>query len=171
MIHKAIKGFEDYLVTDTGRVYSLKSQKYLKQIYNRDAYLLVHLLKDGKAYTKTVHRLVAQAFIENIENLVEVDHINRVRDDNRVENLRWANRKSQMKNLDRTNNIKSIKKNRGKTIVEVINDEVSIGFRTINEVPNITPISISNHTRKGETEFIVKQKNGNIRHFIVPKQK
>ncbi len=140
----------------------------MKEIYNRDGYLLVHLLKDGKACTKSVHRLVAQAFIENIENLVEVDHINRVRDDNRVENLRWANRKNQMKNLDRTNNIKSVKKNRGKAIVEVINDEVSIGFRTINEVPNITPISISNHTRKGETDFTIKQRNGNVRHFKLP---
>lgn len=47
-----------------------------------------------------VHRLVAQAFIENPDNKSEVDHINRVKEDNRVENLRWATRNEQLENRD-----------------------------------------------------------------------
>lgn len=50
----------------------------------------------GKNYQ--VHRLVAETFIPNPENKPTVDHINRVRDDNRVKNLRWATRKEQVEN-------------------------------------------------------------------------
>ena len=46
-----------------------------------------------------VHRLVAEAFLENPLNLPEVDHINHNRGDNRLENLRWVTRKENMNNL------------------------------------------------------------------------
>lgn len=50
----------------------------------------------GKPYR--VHRLVAETFIQNPENKPTVDHINRNRYDNRVENLRWATQKEQVDN-------------------------------------------------------------------------
>ena len=50
----------------------------------------------GKVYH--VHRLVAETFIQNPENKPTVDHINRNRFDNRVENLRWATQKEQIDN-------------------------------------------------------------------------
>lgn len=50
----------------------------------------------GKAHL--VHRLVAETFITNTEDKPTVDHINRVRDDNRVENLRWATHREQRDN-------------------------------------------------------------------------
>ena len=47
-----------------------------------------------------IHRLMALAFIPNPENKQEVDHINRIRHDNRVENLRWATRSENQSNIN-----------------------------------------------------------------------
>lgn len=54
---------------------------------------------NGKAYR--VHRLVAETFIPNPDNLPQVDHINRNRYDNRIENLRWVTAKENMRNQQR----------------------------------------------------------------------
>ena len=101
---KLIKNYEGlYEVSNLGRIRSLdklvkgrkgteyiKKGKILKQIKHVNGYMKIGLTKDGKRKTFLVHRLVAEAFISNPENKPYIDHINTIKDDNRVENLRWA---------------------------------------------------------------------------------
>lgn len=64
--------------------------KILKQGYNHKGYPIVYLSKDGKQKTITVHRLVAQAFIDNPLKLPQVNHIDGNKTNNQVDNLEWC---------------------------------------------------------------------------------
>ena len=70
--------------------------KEIKPHKNTDGYMQVHLCKNGKTKTFLVHRLLATAFIPNPENKPCIDHLNGIRDDNRLENLRWVTHKENM---------------------------------------------------------------------------
>lgn len=100
-----IKGFEGmYAVSNIGRVKALertitnggkvqkRKEKILKPNYSQ-RYLCVILCKEGRTYPKLVHRLVAEAFIPNIENKPIVDHKDTNYRNNAVENLRWVTQK------------------------------------------------------------------------------
>ena len=85
-----INGFENYLIFEDGRVINSLTGKEIKPWKSNKGYLNIKLCKNGKATKFLVSRLVALAYIPNPENKPEVDHINRIRNDNRVDNLRWS---------------------------------------------------------------------------------
>ena len=93
---RPIDGFEGYKVSNFGNVMG-KKNTILKPYCNTDLYHQLTLYKDKK-YTKTIHRLVALAFIPNPDNLPTVDHIDRNKSNNNVNNLRWADRQTQINN-------------------------------------------------------------------------
>lgn len=102
---KDVVGYEGlYEVSSYGRVKSLNYKgckgkvRILKQTFDGNGYLIVGLKKDGKMKTNLIHRLVAQTFIENKENKPCVDHINTIKADNRVENLRFVTHKENNNN-------------------------------------------------------------------------
>ena len=106
MIWKVVDDFEDYQVSDTGLVKSMKKKnpnKILSPGVNGAGYYQVILCKDGKMYNKRVHILVAQAFISNIDNKRTIDHIDRNKLNNNLSNLQYA---TDIENcLNRTNNV------------------------------------------------------------------
>ena len=106
-IWKDIKGYEGlYQVSNLGRIKSLskfvnnnpKSSKFgyytkeriLKTSKSNNGYLIVHLFKNSKQYTIYIHRLVAITFIPNSNNLLQVDHIDGNKQNNRIDNLEWV---------------------------------------------------------------------------------
>ena len=85
-----VEGYENYVVFEDGVVINVLTGRQMKTYVNRGGYLRLDLNKSSKKGKFLVSRLVAIAYIENPENKPQVDHINRVRTDNRVENLTWA---------------------------------------------------------------------------------
>lgn len=90
-----IKGYEGlYEISDKGRVKSLysryKGKSFLKQCAGSRGYLLVTLCRDGRQKTVNVHRLVAEAFLPNPNNLQCVNHKDENRQNNEVSNLEWC---------------------------------------------------------------------------------
>ena len=80
-----------YKISNFGRVYSVKRNKFLKPCKeNNKGYLVVILCKDDKPKKYKIHRLVAQAFIPNPSNLPQINHKDENKANNRVENLEWC---------------------------------------------------------------------------------
>lgn len=79
----------EYQVSSLGRVRN-SNTKHILSTFAVDGYRLLSVKKNGKRMKQRVHRLVAEAFLENPEGKEYVDHINGIVDDNRVENLRWV---------------------------------------------------------------------------------
>jgi hypothetical protein len=86
---KQITDYPNYSVTEDGRVINNKTNRELKPILGRNGYYQVSLCNSGKIKNVSIHRLVASAFLNNDENKREVNHINGIKTDNRVQNLEW----------------------------------------------------------------------------------
>lgn len=104
-IWKETKCSKSYQVSNLGMVKNIKTGRILKQQIDTKGYLKVNLFTNKKPITVRVHRLVADCFLINIENKKEVNHINKNKQDNRVENLEWVHRNE---NIFHKNNFFSI---------------------------------------------------------------
>lgn len=83
--------YKDYYVTDDGRIWSVKSNMFLSPIINNTGYERVNIyLGNNKYTTQLIHRLVAEAFIPNPDNLPQVNHKDENKLNNNVSNLEWC---------------------------------------------------------------------------------
>ena len=146
-IHKTFKGkrlYEEiwkpiekgqktrYEISNKGRVKSFNYKNtgtigILNPAKDRRGYCFIALYFDNKPKIFRVHRLVAETFIPNPNNKPCVDHINRVRTDNRVQNLRWVTCKENMNNELTKEHLSNI--NKGKKHSE----ETKSKLRKINQ--------------------------------------
>ena len=102
-IWRDIQGYEGYYqVSNRGRVKSLEridnnnhkvKEKILKMVSDKDGYLIINLYKNGKHKTCRIHRLVANAFLENPNNYPQINHLDENPKNNHVNNLNWCTAK------------------------------------------------------------------------------
>lgn len=109
-MYKAIKGYEGfYEINELGQVRSVdrivkvkdgsvrkRQGKELKLQIDKGGYLVITLSKNGVYKTCKVHRLVAESFLPNPDDLPEIHHKNNDRKDNRVQNLMWISKAEQI---------------------------------------------------------------------------
>lgn len=103
-------GYEMYYVSRSGDIistnYLAKGRiRYIKTANHRGYRSVCLYTKDGHKKTNLVHRLVAKSFIHNDKNYNEVNHINEVKDDNRVDNLEWCDRNYNVNYGSRTSRV------------------------------------------------------------------
>lgn len=125
-IWKPVSGYEGfYEVSDCGRVRSVERtvrssrgnatkrspSKILKQVLLKSGYLTVELCKYGIRKKKLVHRLVAESFLDNPNNLPQVNHKDENKSNNVIDNLEWCS-------LVYNNNYGTINERRGKSIAK-----------------------------------------------------
>ena len=91
-VWRPVVGYEElYEVSNLGRVRSYYNKgRILKPNLNHFGYLYVNLYKNKLCKHMYVHRLVAEAFLPNLDNLPQVNHLNECKTDNRVCNLEWC---------------------------------------------------------------------------------
>lgn len=140
-IFREIDGFPDYEVSNLGRVRSFKGRypRILKPRKNRCGYLCVNLYTDRKRVMKTIHRLVAEAFVPNPENKPEVNHIDEDKKNNVAENLEWVTRRE---NINHGTGIRRSIEARSKAVIQYTTKGVFIGeYPSIKEAERVTGIA------------------------------
>lgn len=131
-IWKSIRGYKGYyLISNFGRIYSIKSDTIIKNILRRTGYEEVGLSKNGKRKKYRVHRLVARTFIGPIRKGYVVNHIDENKANNRVDNLEIVTQKENLRHGTVQRRI-SDKLSKALILTKISNNESSI-YRNASE--------------------------------------
>lgn len=134
-IWKPIEGYEGkYMISNFGRVKSLKNscgnyrEKILKPLKSKKVYLQVNLSLNGKVQMFKIHRLVAEAFLPNPDDLEQVNHKDENKLNNCVENLEWCDNRYNVR-YTQAKKVGCYKNNKLIKIYNAISDTELDGFK------------------------------------------
>lgn len=139
-----IPGYEGlYQASNLGRIRSIyRYKKILTPYIDKNGYLRVRLYKNKVGIYKGIHKWVAETFISNPNNFIEINHKNEIKTDNRVENLEWCDN---LYNIHYGTGIERGTTKRSKKVkqYDLYNNTIK-SYKSLSEASRINNISIAN---------------------------
>ena len=133
-----IEGFDNYEVSNLGRVRNIKSGRVLKPRLDKDGYLVHGLYQNNKQNQLLLHRIIATAFIDNHEEKPCVNHIDENKLNNDLSNLEWC---TVRENLVHGTRMKRIAEKNFKKVIQLdLNDNVLNEFESIKQAGQETGV-------------------------------
>lgn len=140
-VSKTIKGFSKYEVTKFGTVFSNKRNKWLKNIKMKNGYYYVSMVSDKKKSKMVrIHKIVAEAFLDNPENKPQINHIDANKFNNNLINLEYC---TQLENYEHAVML-GLAKGRIKVIQWKDNFEIIGIWDSLSQASRITGINVGN---------------------------
>ena len=133
-----IEGFDNYEVSNLGKVRNIKSGRILKPSLNKNGYLRLWLCKNNKRKHLYLHRIIATAFIDNPDEKPCVNHIDENKLNNDLSNLEWCTVRENLIHGTRTK--RAAEKCFKKVIQLDLNDNVLNEFESIKQAERETGI-------------------------------
>lgn len=152
MRYKHIENYPNYIVYENGDIISLKKNIKLTLINNGNGYWKVNLFNSEGFKQVYVHRIVAETFLDNPNHYKYIDHIDRNKNNNNVDNLRWTTAKDNVNNTagkPRYSKSKDGQKNNDRSIIQAIINEYKNGINvmTLSRKYNIPRQSVSRYIK------------------------
>ena len=137
-----IEGFENYEVSNLGKVRNIKSGRIIKPSLNKNGYLRLWLCENNKKKYLYLHRIIATAFIDNSEEKPCVNHIDENKTNNDLSNLEWCTERENAIHGTRTK--RAAEKHFKKVIQLDLNDNVLNEFESMVQAEQETGVSRRN---------------------------
>lgn len=160
-LFKPVKDFEHiYHISNTGILKNIKTGRILNGEIHYSGYVRCNLIDkiNNKKRRTTIHRLVAETFLNNPNNLPVVDHIDRNRANNRVTNLRWVSESTNHENVNRKNRTTKAK---SVIAINLLNNKKK-KFKSLNSACNELNLNYCsahqtlNNLRKSTNNYVIK---------------
>jgi len=141
-----------FSINKSGQLKNNKTNNIISVSIGKTGYLRAMIRLNGKQKNVDIHRLMAEVFVKNPNPNIykEIDHINRIKTDNRIENLRWCNRSINMKNAD-LGNIKVYKTDLNYNIIKIYNSINECGKTEKISIPTL--YNLLNNNCRGKQVF------------------